>query len=54
MTTYLWPVPIDSFSFQPVSSSLNCAPYDYSILLGSNTDTSVASGVSINTRSLQP
>ena len=54
MTTYLWPVPIDSFSFQSVSSSLNCAPYDYSILLGSNTDPSVASGVLINTRSLQP
>ena len=53
MTTYLWPVPVDSFLFQSVTSSINCAPYDYSIVLGSGTDPSVASGVSI-TRGQQP
>lgn len=30
--SFLWPVPVDFFTFSPVSSSLNCGPYDYAII----------------------
>lgn len=36
LTTYLWPIPVDQFSIQAVSSSLNCAPYAYSVILAPN------------------
>lgn len=52
MTTYLWPVPVDQYSIYPVTvtSSLNCAPYDYDIVLAPGVPAIVQSGITVNTR----
>ena len=45
MTTYLWPIPVDQFPIYPVTSSIDCAPYDYNIILNSDVPAIVQAGI---------